>query len=211
MIARYFKTSAEFRRWLAAHHDTERELLVGFYKKASGQTGISYKEAVDEALCFGWIDGLRRSLDAGTWSIRFSPRKPDSIWSQVNLRHVARLEREGRMTAAGRAVHAARDPKKTWRYTFEMRRHALAPEYVKRLAADKEAHAHFAASPPFYQRHIAHWIMSAKQEATRERRFAQLLAASRQGRRVGQFDYPKSSAVAPRARGGRSPKPARKA
>jgi uncharacterized protein YdeI (YjbR/CyaY-like superfamily) len=181
---RFFATAAAFRAWLARNHEVAKQLVVGFHRVGSGRKSITYPQALDEALCFGWIDGLRRGLDASSYSIRFTPRRRDSIWSQVNLRHVARLEREGRMTAAGRAVFAARDPRKTLRYSFEVRRHALAPELVKRLAADAKANAHFASMPPYYRRVVTHWIMSAKREETRERRFATLLDCSRRGVRI---------------------------
>ncbi len=192
-VARFFSGAAAFRRWLRAHHAKSDGLVVGFHRVASGRGGLTYAEALDEALCVGWIDGLRRSLDETSWSIRFSPRKPDSVWSQVNLRHVERLEREGRMTPAGRAIFAKRDPKKVYQYSHELRLHALSPAYEKRLRADRAAHADFAKRPPFYRRAVHKWIMTAKQEATRERRFAMLLDCSRRGAKVPPFDYPKPS------------------
>ena len=192
---RFFATAGAFRTWLAKHHSTWPHLLVGFHKVTSGRGGLTYPQALDEALCYGWIDGIRRRIDEDSYSIRFSPRKPDSIWSQINLNHVARLEREGRMTAAGRGVHAARDPKKTFIYSFEVRRYELSADFAKRLAADAPSHAHFAASPPGYQRHVTFWIMSAKQDATRERRFAKLLEYSSQGRRIPPLDATKPPAT----------------
>lgn len=190
---KFFRDGAAFRRWLAANHAKADSLLVGFHRVGSGRGGLTYPDALDEALCVGWIDGLRRGLDATSYSIRFSPRKPGSIWSQVNIRKVAALEAAGRMTAAGRAVFEKRDPRKAFQYSFEVGRHELAPAFAKRLAADARARAWFAASPPSYQRPATHWVMSAKQEATRERRFAALLACSREGRKVPPLDYPKSS------------------
>lgn len=188
---RFFTGGAAFRRWLSSHHAKSDGLVVGFHRVASGRGGLTYAEALDEALCFGWIDGLRRGLDDTSWSIRFSPRKPGSIWSQVNLRHVARLEREGRMTAAGRIVFEKRDPKKVYRYSHELRLASLSPEYTKRLAADRAAHADFSKRPPYYRQAVYKWIMTAKQEATRERRFATLLDCSRRGAKVPPFDFPK--------------------
>lgn len=188
---KFFSGGAAFRRWLASHHAKSDGLVVGFHRVTSGRGGMSYAEALDEALCFGWIDGLRRSLDETRWSIRFSPRKPDSIWSQVNLRHVARLEREGRMTVAGRTVFERRDPKKVYRYSHELRLAALSPAYTKRLAADRAAQTDFSKRPPYYRRAVYKWIMTAKQEATRERRFAMLLDCSRRGVKVPPFDFPK--------------------
>jgi uncharacterized protein YdeI (YjbR/CyaY-like superfamily) len=191
---RFFATAAAFRAWLGRHHGTESVLLVGFHRVATGKGTLTYPQALDQALCFGWIDGLRRGLDADSYSIRFTPRRPGSIWSQVNLRHVERLEREGRMAAAGRAVFAARDPKRTLLYSFEVRRNLLDGRFAKRLAADAKASAHFEAMPPSYQRPALHWIMSAKQEATRERRFATLLECSRRGVKVPPLDYPRPAA-----------------
>ena len=144
---RFFATAAAFRAWLAKHHASSAGLVVGFHRVASGRGGLSYAEALDEALCVGWIDGLRRGIDAERWSIRFSPRKPGSLWSQVNLRHVARLERAGRMTAAGRAVFAKRDPAKVYQYSYEVRRHDLPPEFARRLSADAKARADWALGP----------------------------------------------------------------
>ncbi len=190
---RFFANGAAFRRWLAARHATSDGLVVGFHRVASGRGGLSYAEALDEALCFGWIDGLRRSIDATTWTIRFSPRRPDSIWSQVNLRHVERLEREGRMRAAGRKALARRDPEKVFRYSYELRLARLAPAYERRLAADRAASADFAKRPPYYRRAVHRWIRTAKQEATRERRFATLLECSRRGAKVPPLDFPKPS------------------
>lgn len=194
---RFFATAAVFRAWLAKHHSTETFLLVGFHKVGSGSGGLTYPQALDEALCYGWIDGIRRRIDEGAYSIRFSPRKPDSIWSQINLNHVARLEREGRMTAAGRGIHAARDPKKTFIYSFEVRRYELSAEFADRLAADPKAQAHFLSAPPGYQRHATYWIMTAKQDATRERRFGMLLEHSRQGLRVPTLVSPYKPAAPP--------------
>lgn len=191
--AKFFPAGAAFRRWLASHHAESDGLVVGFHRVASGRGGMTYAEALDEALCFGWIDGLRRGVDEASWSIRFSPRKPGSIWSQVNLRHVARLEREGRMTAAGRAVFEKRDPKKVYQYSHELRLASLSPEYTKRLAADRAAHADFSKRPPYYRQAVHKWIMTAKQEATRERRFATLLECSRRGAKVPPLDFPKPS------------------
>lgn len=197
---RFFATAAAFRAWLAKHHSNATFLLVGFHKVGSGGGGLTYPQALDEALCYGWIDGIRRRIDEDAYSIRFSPRKPDSIWSQINLNHVTRLEREGRMTAAGRGVHAARDPKKTFIYSFEVRRFELSAEFANRLAADSKAQAHFLASPPGYQRHATFWIMSAKQDATRERRFGKLLEHSRQGRRIPTLVSPSKPAAPPAAK-----------
>src|SRR5215470_5657105 len=118
MKAKFFTAQEQFRQWLEKNHATATELLVGFHKKASGKKSITYAEALDEALCFGWIDGVRRNLDETSYTIRFSPRKPRSIWSLINVRHVERLQKEGRMQPAGLAAFAIRDPKRTGIYSF---------------------------------------------------------------------------------------------
>ena len=202
---RFFAAAAAFRAWLKRNHEGATQLVVGFHRVASGKKSITYPQALDEALSFGWIDGVRHSLDATSYSIRFTPRRTGSIWSRVNLRHVARLEKEGRMTAAGRTVFAARDPAKTERYSFESLPRAFPPAFAKRLAADAKAAAHFASMPPYYRRTVTHWVMSAKREETRERRFAILLESSGAGRRVPPFD------PAPPPAAARRPKPPRKA
>lgn len=210
---RFFATAAAFRAWLARRHARAAELLVGFHRVGSGTRSMTYPQALDEALCFGWIDGVRRSLDATRYTIRFTPRRSGSHWSLVNVRHVARLEAEGRMAAPGRAAFAARDPERTGRYAFESSPRDLPPAYARRLAADAKAHAHFTAMPPYYRRVVTHWVTSAKREETRERRFATLLEHSRRGRRVPPLDLPKkpASASARRPARGRDAKPARKA
>jgi len=166
---------------------------------------MTYPQALDEALCFGWIDGVRRSLDATGYTIRFTPRRPGGIWSRVNIRNVARLEGEGKMAPPGRAAFAARDPAKTDRYSFESSPRELPPAYAKRLAADAKAHAHYTSMPPYYRRTVTHWVTSARREETRERRFATLLEHSRRGRRIPPLDPARPPAAK------RRPKPPRKA
>lgn len=177
--------AASFRRWLETHHASAAETFVGFFKKSSARRGITYQEAVDEALCFGWIDGVIKSLDAERYRHRFTPRKPGSIWSNVNVAHVARLTAAGRMHPAGLAAFAARDPRKTGIYAFEARQEPkLAPAETKRFRVAADAWTYFAAQPPGYRRNALHWIVSAKQPATRARRFEQLLADSAARRRL---------------------------
>jgi len=180
----FFATPALFRRWLEAHHQTADELIVGFYKKGSGRPSITWPESVDEALCFGWIDGVRRSLDDTAYTIRFTPRRPGSTWSAVNLRKVEALTAQGRMRPAGLAVHRKRDPAKADQYSFENRQVTLAPRYRDRIRANARAWAYFQARPPWYRRTAGWWIMSAKREATRERRLATLIDCSARGRHV---------------------------
>ena len=183
---KFFATPAAFRVWLEAHHETEKELLVGFYKKESGKPSITWPESVDEALCFGWIDGVRRSHDDEAYTIRFTPRKPTSVWSAINVAKVEALKKSGKMRAAGLVAYAARTAEKTGVYSFERNEAAvLPPEQERRLRKNRKAAAFFDAQPPWYRRTSIHWVISAKREETRERRFAELLAESEAGRTLG--------------------------
>jgi uncharacterized protein YdeI (YjbR/CyaY-like superfamily) len=179
----YFAAAADFRRWLEEHHATASELQVGFYKKSAGKAGMTYKEAVDEALCFGWIDGIVRKLDDERFTHRFTPRKPGSIWSNVNVAHVARLKAAGKMHPAGLAAFAARSAAKTGIYAFERGAQKLPPAVEKRFRANRRAWAFFTAQAPWYQRLAIHKIVSPKQSATRERWLARIIADSAAGRR----------------------------
>ena len=185
MNVSHFASAAAFRHWLARHHATATELHVGFYKKSSDRGGLTYSEAVDEALCFGWIDGVVRKLGADTYTHRFTPRKPRSIWSNVNVGHVARLTAAGRMHAAGLAAFAARTASKTGIYSFETRAKKLPPACEKKFRANRKAWTFFTAQAPWYQRLAIHKIVSPKQEPTRERWLARVIAASAAGRRLG--------------------------
>src|SRR5215211_3256890 len=138
MKAKFFSSPAQFRQWLEQNHDRATELLVRFHKKSSGKKSITYAEALDEALCFGWIDGVRRNLNETSYTIRFTPRKPKSIWSLVNVKHVERLQKEGRMQAAGLEAYARRDPKRTGIYSFENRPRDLSPAYEKIFRENKK-------------------------------------------------------------------------
>jgi uncharacterized protein YdeI (YjbR/CyaY-like superfamily) len=187
----FFATPAEFRSWLAAHHAAAKELLVGFYKTKSGKPSITWPQSVDEALCFGWIDGVRRSLGAEAYTIRFTPRKPTSIWSANNVARVAELEQLGKMAAAGRRAFALRTPERTGVYSFERKELArLEPEQDARLRANARAAAFFDAQAPWYRRTATHWVISAKRPETRERRLAQLIADSAAGRTIGPLTRP---------------------
>jgi len=185
MKPQFFATPAELRAWLTAHHAAEKELLVGFRKKASGKPSITWPESVDEALCFGWIDGVRRNIDEQTYSIRFTPRKPTSIWSAVNVARVTELTAQGKMLPAGLRAFAARTPERTGVYSFERAEAAkLSPAQEKQLRANKKAAKFFDAQPPWYQRTAIHWVISAKREDTRERRLTQLITDSAAGRTI---------------------------
>ena len=187
-----FFTSAElFRRWLERNHDSETELLLGFHKKSSGKKSVTYAEALDEALCFGWIDGVRKSLDETSYTIRFTPRKPRSIWSLVNVKHIERLQKEGRMHPAGLAAYERRDAKRTGIYSFENRSRELSPAYEKTFRQNKAAWKFFQEQPPGYKRLMIFRTMSAKQEETRLRRLKQLIECSEKGVRMGIEPKPK--------------------
>ena len=179
MKPRLFATPTAFRAWLDEHHATETELVVGFHKRATNKPCMTWSESVDEALCFGWIDAIRRRIDDDTYSIRFTRRKPTSIWSAINVRKVGELRAAGKMTPAGEAAFAHRKAHKTAVYPFERNEAAvLPPAFAARLAANKRASAYFAEQPAWYQRSAIHWVISAKRDDTRERRLATLLADS---------------------------------
>jgi uncharacterized protein YdeI (YjbR/CyaY-like superfamily) len=188
---RFFATPALFRRWLAAHHETAAELVVGFHKKATGRPSLTWPESVDEALCFGWIDGVRRSLGDRAYTIRFTPRRARSIWSAVNVARVAALTMAGRMTPAGLRAFAARTPERTGVYSFERARAAvLAPREEALLRASPGAAAFFDARPPWYRRTAIHWVVSAKREDTRRRRLDRLIDDSAAGRTIPPLTRP---------------------
>jgi uncharacterized protein YdeI (YjbR/CyaY-like superfamily) len=188
MKPKYFPAPADFRAWLEANHETAEELLVGFHKKGSGMPSLTWPESVDEALCFGWIDGVRRSLGETSYCIRFTPRRPTSIWSSVNVARVKELGRQRRMRPAGRRAFEARRAEKTGVYAFEQKQPArLSKQQEEALRANGKAAAFFDAQPPWYRRTATHWVIRAKRPETRERRLAQLIRDSAAGRRLGQL------------------------
>ena len=185
----FFKTASAWRKWLEKNHDKTTEKIIGFHKVNSAKTGITRQEALDEALCFGWIDGLTRGGDT-TWQIRFSPRRSKSIWSQINIKRVEELKAEGRMHPAGLAAYEARDPKRQNRYSFENRNAALSAKDDKAFRANRQAWENFSAFPPSYRHPAIWWVVSAKKPETRERRLATLIDDSAAGRRIKQFISP---------------------
>lgn len=185
MKARFFKSPAAFRTWLEENHATATELWVGLYKKHAARRGLTYQDAVFEALCFGWIDGVMRRIDDESHMQRFTPRKAGSVWSNINVAHVERLTREGRMTPAGLAAFAARTAAKTGIYSFERQQPAaFPPALLRAFKAHAAAWKFFQAQPPGYRRLATHHVVSAKQEPTRQRRLQKLIAASAAGRRL---------------------------
>ena len=191
----FFATAEEFRAWLEEHHANERELLVGFYKKGSGAPSITWSEAVDEALCFGWIDGVRRSLDAESYTIRFTPRQPRSTWSAVNIERAKELARLGRITPAGLKAFEARTDDRSAIYAYEQRHAAaLDPEHERQFRANEQAWEFFDAQPPSYRKAAIWWVVSAKKDETKAKRLATLIEDSEAGRRVAPLTPPQSRA-----------------
>ena len=186
----FFKTPAELRRRLAKDHAQAVELWIGFYKVASGKGGLTYREALDEALSFGWIDGVTKSLGAESWMIRFSPRTARSAWSAVNIKRAGELRKAGRMKPAGLKAFERRDRSKDKSYSYENQLRALIPEYEKRFRANKKAWTHWEAQPPGYRRTASFWVMSAKREQTQLRRLSALIEDSAAGRRIGLLTPP---------------------
>ncbi len=182
--ARFFKSPSTFRTWLRKHHKTAGELHVGYYKKHTGKPSLTWPESVAEALCFGWIDGIRRTIDDESYMIRFTPRRGGSKWSAVNVRLIAELESAGKMAAAGRAAFAARpDPEDTG-YTHEQLDSELDAKLLRAFKKHKAAWKFFEAQPAGYRRKARYWVMSAKRDETRGRRLARLIEKSAAGLRV---------------------------
>lgn len=182
----YFRSPDAFRAWLERHHATQKEILVGFYRVGTRKPSMTWSESVDQALCFGWIDGVRRSVDDERYTIRFTPRKPKSNWSRINMAKVETLRKAGMMAPAGEKAFAAREEERSGVYSFEQERPMeLSPAYQQRFRANRKAWNWFQSQAPYYRRTIAFWVMSAKREETREKRLATLIADSSRGRRVG--------------------------
>lgn len=179
----FFTSPAEYRAWLEQNHESADELWIGYYKKATGKPSLTWLETVEESLCFGWIDGIRKRIDAESFKQRVTPRRPTSIWSQVNIRHVARLTAEGRMRPAGIAAFEKRD--RTKAYSFEVRDRGLGAAETAAFRRNRRAWSFFQSQPPGYRRLASWWVMSAKREETRTRRLTTLMADSAAGRRIG--------------------------
>ena len=181
----FFESPSAWRGWLERHHDTARELWVGFYKKRSGRPSITWPESVDEALCFGWIDGVRKSVDDVSYAIRFTPRRPRSVWSAVNLKRARELLEAGRMQPAGLKAFEARTQERSGIYSYERARHELDDRYERKLRANKKAWEFFRAQAPWYRRTASYWVMSAKKEETQVRRLKHVIENSEKGVRSG--------------------------
>lgn len=183
----FFRTPAEFRKWLAKNHATADQLWVGYYKKGTGRPSLTWPESVDEALCYGWIDGIRKSIDDISYQIRFSPRNPGSVWSGVNIKRAQALIEQGRMHPAGFKAYAARIENKSGIYSYEQRSAELVEPYRGLLKKDRAAWNFFQAQPASYRKAVSWWIISAKQEETRVRRVEKLIAYAAQGQRLPEF------------------------
>ncbi len=171
----FFKNQNEFRKWLAKYHLKESEIIVGFYKIGSGKLNMTWPESVDQALCYGWIDGVRRSVDTESYCIRFTPRKPKSIWSNINIAKVKVLIEKGLMQEAGMAAYQLRKEEKSGIYSFEKVAVDLSPELEKKFKSNKVAYANFHQKTPSFRKQMIHWIMDAKREETRMVRLEKLM------------------------------------
>ncbi|MDX1494412.1 MAG: YdeI/OmpD-associated family protein [Longimicrobiales bacterium] len=182
----HFATPEDFRAWLAKHHEARDELWVGFWKKATGKPSITWPESVDQALCFGWIDGIRKKIDDEAYTIRFTPRREGSVWSRRNIERYGVMQEEGLVEEAGQAAWDRRVEEKSEIYSYEQEKASLKlpGEYLARLKASKAAWADWQGRPPGYKRRVTHWIMSAKKEETRQRRLQQLIDDSAKERKV---------------------------
>ncbi len=180
----FFAAPDDLRRWFAEHQASAPELLAGFYKCGSGERSVTWPESVDEALCVGWIDGVRRGLDERRYTIRFTPRRKGSVWSAVNIRRVEALTAEGRMQPAGLAAFAARTENRSGIYSYEQRDRELAEPYAGWFRANADAWRFFEAQAPSYRKTMEWWVVSAQREETRRKRLTRLIAESAAGRRM---------------------------
>jgi uncharacterized protein YdeI (YjbR/CyaY-like superfamily) len=184
MKPKFFATADLFRKWLEAHHATEPYLLVGFHKVKSGKPSMTWSESVDQALCFGWIDGVRKRIDDESYTIRFTPRRPGSIWSAINIAKVADLKKKGLMGSAGIAEFEKRKEAKSAIYSYEKVPEKLDPEYERIFRDQEKAWEFFSKQPPGYKRTLIHFVMGAKQDKTRMSRLKKLILASESGKRL---------------------------
>jgi uncharacterized protein YdeI (YjbR/CyaY-like superfamily) len=184
MPPQFFETQAAFRAWLEKHYKSETALLVGFYKVGSGKPSMTWSESVDQALCFGWIDGIRKSIDQESYSIRFTPRKPTSIWSAINIKKVEELNKAGLMTVEGQKAFDLRTENKSRIYAHEGEVLQLDPNYEIAFKQEEAAWHFFNTQAPSYKKLIIHWIMSAKQEKTKLSRLEKTIETSKQQKRL---------------------------
>jgi uncharacterized protein YdeI (YjbR/CyaY-like superfamily) len=184
MTLSFFATPEEFRTWLEKHHKTATELLVGFYKVSSNQSSMTWSQSVDQALCFGWIDGVRKSIDAESYSIRFTPRRSSSIWSAINIKKIEELTQSGLLTPEGQKAFDLRTENKSRIYSHEKEPVMLASDYESQFKRNPSAWVFFDAQAPSYKKVMIHWIMSAKQEKTQLIRLEKTIAISELQKRM---------------------------
>jgi uncharacterized protein YdeI (YjbR/CyaY-like superfamily) len=183
----FFATPADFRKWLEEHHETAKELLVGFYKKDSGKPSITWPESVDQALCVGWIDGIRKRIDDESYTIRFTPRRPGSIWSAVNIKRMQELIDQGLARPAGLRAFEARKENRSGIYSYEQRPESLGEPYASRLRENSAAAEFFESRSASYRRAAIWWVVSAKKEETRLKRLGELIEYSAKGQTIPAF------------------------
>jgi uncharacterized protein YdeI (YjbR/CyaY-like superfamily) len=188
---KFFKSPADLRKWFEAHHASAPELWVGFFKKDSGKASVTWPQSVDEALCFGWIDGIRKGIDDRTYKIRFTPRKSRSAWSAVNIKRAGELVDQGLMRSAGLKAFAAREENRSGIYSYEQRSPELPEQYAKQLKGNLPAWKFFQAQPASYRKAVNWYVLSAKKEETRLKRLNHLINHSAQGQRIPQFTITK--------------------
>ena len=193
MNLHFFENASAFRKWLEANGEKETELLVGYHKVSTGKPSMTWSESVDQALCFGWIDGVRRSVDKESYCIRFTPRKPNSNWSAVNIKKVEELIASGQMTPTGLKLFGLRKESKSEVYSYENRTETFPPEIEVRFRQNEKAWEFFTNQAPSYRKTVIYWIVSSKQEATFEKRFNLLIAECESGKRLDLFTSKKTS------------------
>lgn len=181
----FFKGPSEYRKWLERNHGRAKELWIGFWKKGTGKPSLTWQECVDESLCFGWIDGIRKSIDADSYKQRVTPRRPTSIWSKINIRRVGELTAAGRMRPPGHAAFEKRDPARSYSSDPDSDQVGLGPDQEAQFRKNRKAWKFFQAQPPYYRRTAGWWVMSARKDDTRQRRLAVLISDSAASRRIG--------------------------
>jgi len=189
MTAVFFENQSDFRKWLEENHKKETALLVGFYKVKSGKPSMSWSQSVDQAICFGWIDGIRKTIDQDSYTIRFTPRKQTSNWSAINIKKVETLTEQGLMQAAGLEIFKLRKEHKSGIYAYENEGVKLTDDFEQKFKANKKAWAFFQSLPPSYYKPALKWVMSAKQETTRLKRLEELINDSEAGRKIKSLSY----------------------
>jgi uncharacterized protein YdeI (YjbR/CyaY-like superfamily) len=187
----FFPTQKHLREWFEKNHKKEKELFIGFYKVSSGKPSVTWSQSVDEAICFGWIDGIRKSIDEESYCIRFTPRNPKSNWSAINIKKVEELKRLGLMKPEGLAAFRFRKEEKSKIYAYENPAISFDKSYEKKFKANKIAWKYFKSAAPTYQKITTRWVMSAKQETTRLKRLNELISDCEAGKKIKAMNYGK--------------------